>query len=141
MEHGSAHIKRTALQRVYTASNCKSFAGQPIYSSILFTLFTYPHHSDRSRLCQRPPALTAQPATTQASPAFSQPPDGRKEEDRAAAKKTAALASPLQREALDKRPFSVPPITPSSEAQASRHERSLRRFYSDTLPVCLKYSF
>jgi hypothetical protein len=136
MEHGSTHIKRTALQRVYTASNSKSFAGQPIHSTVFFT---YLH---RNRLCQRLPALTAQPATTQALPASLLATTGRPQRrHRATARKTAALASSLQREASDKRPFSVPPIAPSSVAQASRYESSLHQYYSDTLPACLKYPF
>jgi hypothetical protein len=36
-EHGSSLIKRTALQRVYTASSCKSLAGQLIHSSDFIT--------------------------------------------------------------------------------------------------------
>jgi hypothetical protein len=82
-----------------------------------------------------PPAPTAQPATTRCS--AGQP----SRNHWAAAWKTAALASPLQREALDKRRFSVPPIGPSSITQDSRYESSLRRYYPDTLPACLKYSF
>jgi hypothetical protein len=85
--HGSALLKRTAPQRVYTASrNCKSFAGQPIRNS---DFITYQH---RSRLCQRPSAPIGQPATVGALPASllattrllqRRTPSGRKEERRA----------------------------------------------------------
>jgi hypothetical protein len=49
MEHGSAHIKKTALQRVYTASNCKRFAGQPIHGGNFIA------HQQCSRPRQRSP--------------------------------------------------------------------------------------
>jgi hypothetical protein len=131
-EHGSAHIKRTALQQIYIASNCKSFAGQPIHSGDFIT-----YQQCRAVQPNLPATVSAHRSAGHDTSSAGQASRNHRE----AAKKTIAPASHLQREASGKRPFLVAQIAPPSLAQASRYETSLHRYYSDTLPAYLKYPF